>query len=353
MLRQQFLLLCVISLGTFSSLKALMKLISKLALATSLAAGAALTAPAAIASDFPGDKPITFVVPFAAGGPTDLVARTLAQAMTKPLGAKAIVVENTAGAGGTIGTTRVANAPGDGYTLLLMHVGFTTAPSLYRKVNYDPVAGFEPIGLVVDVPLVLIARDNFPANNFQEFLTYAKANKDKLSFANAGTGAVSQLCGLMFMSAIKTEFQTVPYKGTAPAMTDLLGKQVDFMCDQTTNTTANIKAGKVKAFAITSAKRSNVLPNIPTMDEVGLKGFQLGSWHGLWAPKGTPKPVVDKLVAALNQALKDPAFAGKMAELGAEVMPAERATPKGLGDHVKTELAKWGPVIKAAGVYAD
>jgi tripartite-type tricarboxylate transporter receptor subunit TctC len=331
-----------------------MKLFSKLALSAAPALTLAL-APAApaFASDYPGDKPITFVVPFAAGGPTDLVARTLAQAMTKPLGAKAIVVENTAGAGGTIGNGRVAKAPGDGYTLLLMHIGFSTAPALYRKLNYDPVGDFEPIGMVVDTPMTLVARDNFPANNLQEFLTYAKANKDKLSMANAGLGAVSHLCGLLFQSAIKTEFQTVPYKGTAPAMTDLLGKQVDFMCDQTTNTSANIKAGKLKVYGITSLKRSNALPNVPTMDEAGLKGFQVGAWHGLWAPKGTPKPVIDKLVAALNQALKDPAFASKMVELGAEVMPADKATPKALGDQVKSEIAKWGTVIKAAGVYAD
>jgi tripartite-type tricarboxylate transporter receptor subunit TctC len=306
-----------------------------------------------MAQDYPGDKPITFVVPFAAGGPTDLVARTLAQAMTKPLGAKAIVVENTAGAGGTIGNSRVAKAAGDGHTLLLMHIGFSTAPALYRKLPYDPIGDFEPIGLVVDTPMVLVARDNFPANSLKEFLSYAQANKDKLSMANAGLGAVSHLCGLLFMSSIKTDFQTIPYKGTAPAMTDLLGKQVDFMCDQTTNTSANIKAGKVKAYAISSLKRNPALPDIPTFDEAGMKGFQVGAWHGLWAPKGTPKPVVDKLVAALNQALKDPAFASRMTDLGAEVMPAERATPKALADHVKAEIGKWGTVIKAAGVYAD
>lgn len=330
-----------------------MKYLAKLAVSASLVAGALTAAPLALAQEYPGDKPVTFVVPFAAGGPTDLVARTLAQAMTKPLGAKTIIVENTAGAGGTIGNARVAKAPGDGYTLLLMHIGFSTAPALYRKLSYDPVGDFEPIGMVVDTPMTLIAREDFPATNFKEFLAYAKANKDKLSMANAGLGAVSHLCGLLFMNAIQTDFQTVPYKGTAPAMTDLLGKQVDFMCDQTTNTTANIKAGKVKAFAITSPKRSNVLPQLPTLDESGLKGFQVGAWHGLWAPKGTPKPVVDKLVAALNQALKDPAFVSRMSDLGADVMPADKATPKALGDHVKAEIAKWGPVIKAAGAYAD
>jgi tripartite-type tricarboxylate transporter receptor subunit TctC len=326
-----------------------MKRMIKLLLCSALAVGVSQ----AMAQDFPGDKPITMVVPFAAGGPTDLVARTLAQSMTKPLNAKAIIVENTAGAGGTIGNARVAKAPGDGYTLLLMHIGFSTAPALYRKLSYDPIADFEPIGLVVDTPMTIIARDNFPANNMQEFLAYAKANKDKLSMANAGLGAVSHLCGLLFMNAIQTDFQTVPYKGTAPAMTDLLGKQVDFMCDQTTNTSANIKSGKVKAFGITSLKRNNTLPQLPTLDESGIKGFQVGAWHALWAPKGTPKPVVDKLVAALNQALKDPAFASKMTELGAEVMPADKATPKALGDHVKSEIAKWSPIIKAAGVYAD
>lgn len=310
-----------------------------------------LTATASFADTYPS-RPVTFVVPFAAGGPTDNVARSLAEAMRKPLGQQ-IIVENVGGAGGTVGTTKVAKSANDGYTLLLMHAGFSTAPSLYRKLGYDPDKDFEPIGLVVDVPMTMIARDNFPAKDLKDFISYVKANKDKLSFANAGIGSASHLCGLLFMSAIQTELTTVPYKGTAPAMNDLLGKQVDFMCDQTTNTTGQIQSGKVKVYAVTSKSRLPGFPNVPTMQEGGLQGFEVGIWHGLWAPKGTPKPVVDKLVASLQEALKDPAFRERMGKLGAEVMPSERATPVALGKHVQAEVAKWGAIIKKAGVYAD
>jgi tripartite-type tricarboxylate transporter receptor subunit TctC len=200
--------------------------------------------------------------------------------------------------------------------------------------------------------MTMIARDNFPANNFSEFLTYVKANHAKLSLANAGIGSASHLCGLIFTSTIGVDIQTIPYKGTAPAMNDLLGKQVDFMCDQTTNTTGQIKANKVKAYAVTSKSRVPSLSDIPTMDESGLKGFEVGIWHGLWAPKDTPKPVVDKIQAALKAGLDDPAFKNRMTELGAIVLP-EQANPDALDKHVKSETAKWGAIIKKAGVYAD
>jgi tripartite-type tricarboxylate transporter receptor subunit TctC len=297
-------------------------------------------------------KPVNIIVPFAAGGPTDTVARQLAEGLRKPLG-QPIVIENVAGAGGTLGTARVAKAPNDGHTLLLMHIGFSTAPSLYRKLSYNWEQDFEPIGLIVDVPMTMIARSDFPASNFQEFVTYVKANKDKLSMANAGIGAASHLCGLLFQSAIGTELTTIPYRGTGPAMTDIMGKQVDFMCDQTTNTTTQIKAGTVKAYAVTSNARVGTLPDLPTMSEAGLRGFQVGVWHGLWAPKGTPKPVIDKLVASLQEAMADPAFVKRMNELGAQVYPKDKATPAALQSHVKSEVAKWGEVIRKAGVYAD
>ncbi len=308
-------------------------------------------APSLVAAQNYPSHPVTMIVPFAAGGPTDVVARSLAEAMRKSLG-QTVIVENVGGAGGTIGTARVAKAPHDGYTILLMHIGFSTAPSLYRKLSYDQANDFQPIGLTVDVPMTLIARENFPAKNFSEFLSYIKANSSKLSMANAGIGSASHLCGLMFMSSIGAEFQTIPYKGTAPAMNDLLGKQVDFMCDQTTNTTSQIKAGKVKAYAVTSTKRVPSLADIPTMDESGLKGFNVGIWHGLWAPKGTPKEVVAKLESSLQAGLADPAFKKRMAELGAIVLN-DRATPAALDAHVKSETQKWGAVIKKAGVYAD
>jgi len=317
------------------------------------ALSAAIAGPqsAGAAQDYPS-RPVTMVVPFAAGGPTDIVARSLAEAMRKPLG-QTVVVENLGGAGGTLGTGHVARAAGDGYTLLLMHIGFSTAPALYRKLQYDPIKDFEPVGLAVDVPMTMIARHDFPASSFGEFLSYVRAHKKTLSMANAGIGSASHLCGLLFLSAIDTDVQTIPYKGTAPAMNDMLGKQVDFMCDQTTNTSGQIKADKVKAYAVTAMTRIASLPQLPTMDEAGLKGFEVGIWHGLWAPKGTPKPVIDKLVNAMQAALNDPAFKQRMSDLGAQVEPSGRATPQALDAHVKSEIQKWGPLIRKAGIYAD
>ncbi len=261
------------------------------------------------------NKPITFVVPFAAGGPTDVVARTLAQVMSKSL-KQPVIVDNSAGAGGTIGTNKVAKSAPDGYTLLLMHIGFATAPALYRSLQYDASKDFEPIGLVVDVPMTVISKADLPANDVAGLIKYLKDNRAKVTYANAGIGSASHLCGLVFMSAIQTDLTTIPYKGTAPAMNDILGGQVDFMCDQTTNTTGQIKSGKVKAFAVTSKNRVASLPSLPTLAESGLPGFEVVVWHALWAPKGTPKGVVDKLTAALQEGLKDPAFTVRMAELG-------------------------------------
>jgi len=310
-----------------------------------------LAAGIATAQTYPA-KPVTVVVPFTAGGPTDTVARSLGQAMNKPLG-QTVVIENVGGAGGTVGAARVKNAAPDGYTLLLHHIGMSTAPALYRKLAYNPQTDFEMIGLIVDVPMTMIARSDFPAKDFREFVTYVKANKDKLNLANAGLGAASHLCGLMFQSAIEADVTTVPFKGTADAMNALLGKQVDFLCDQTTNTTGQIKAGAVKAYAVTSAKRVPTLPELPTMQEGGLKGFEVGIWHGVYAPKGTPKAALDKLVAAMQEASRDPGFRTRMSELGATVYPNDQITPAALASHLKSEIEKWGPVIKKAGAYAD
>jgi tripartite-type tricarboxylate transporter receptor subunit TctC len=309
------------------------------------------SAPSLFAQDYPS-KPITVVVPFAAGGPTDVVARSLAQSMSKIL-KQPVIVDNSAGAGGTIGTTKVAKAAPDGYTLLLMHIGFSTAPALYRTLQYDAQKDFEPVGLVVDVPMTIIGKQDFPAADVGGLISYVKANKSKVTYANAGIGSASHLCGLVFMSAIQTDLTTVPYKGTAPAMNDLLGGQVDFMCDQTTNTTGQIKGGKIKAYAVTSKARIPSLPNLPTLAESGLPGFEVVVWHGLWAPKGTPKPIVDKLAAALKEGLHDPAFTARMAELGATVVADDRARPDALRAHAKAEIDRWGPIIKKAGVYAD
>jgi tripartite-type tricarboxylate transporter receptor subunit TctC len=305
----------------------------------------------ALAQQYPA-RNITMLVPFAAGGPTDTVARVVAQAMGKPLG-QTVIVENRPSAGGILAPEAVKNAKPDGHTLLIHHIGMATTPSLYRKLRFDPLADFEYIGLINDVPMTLIARGNFPAKDFQEFLSYVKANKDKVSYANAGIGAASHLCGMLLMSAMQVDVLTVPYKGTAPAMNDLLGGQVDFMCDQTTNTTSQIKGGKVKVYGVTSSKRVPSLPDVPTLQEQGLKGFEVGIWHALYAPKGTPKPAIDKLVGALQDAVKDEGVQKRFADLGATTMPADRATPAALQQHLKAEIQKWAPLIKQAGVYAD
>ncbi|HEX9171808.1 MAG TPA: tripartite tricarboxylate transporter substrate binding protein BugD [Telluria sp.] len=303
------------------------------------------------AQDYP-TKTITMIVPFAAGGPTDTVARLVAQSMGTKL-KQQIIVENVAGAGGTLGASRAAKAAPDGYTLFLHHIGQSTAPGLYRKLPYNAIDSFEPIGLVTDVPMTIVARKDFPAKDFKELLAYVKANKDKVTYANAGVGSASHLCGMLFMTAIGTDLTTVPYKGTGPAMNDLLGGQVDFMCDQTTNTTSQIRGGKIKAYGVTTKARVASLPNVPTLNEAGLPGFEVAVWHGLYAPKGTPKPVIDSLVGALQVALKDPNVKQRFADLGTEPVADSRARPEALRAHLKSEIDRWGPIITKAGIYAD
>jgi tripartite-type tricarboxylate transporter receptor subunit TctC len=307
-------------------------------------------------ADFPAKgKPITIVVPFAAGGPTDHVARDLAEAMRKPLGGVAIVVDNAAGAGGTIGANKVAKATADGYTVLLHHIGMATSPALYRNLPYKTLDDFEYVGMVNEVPMTLIGRPSLPANNFAELRTWLKANKGKVNMANAGLGAASHLCDLLLMSALKMDMTTVSYKGTGPAMTDLIGGQVDLMCDQTTNTTGQIESRKVKAYAVTTSKRLATagLKDLPTMQELGFKGFEVTIWHGLYAPRGTPPDVLQKLNNALKAALKNPDFIKKQEGLGAVVITDKRVEPAEHKKFVAAEIAKWGPIIKAAGVYAD
>jgi putative tricarboxylic transport membrane protein len=303
------------------------------------------------AQEYP-QKPITVVVPFSAGGPTDTVARLLGVTMGKGLKTQ-MIVENVGGAGGTIGAARVAKAPPDGYTLLLHHIGQSTAPALYRKLPYDAVGDFEPVGLINEVPMTLVARKDFPPSDLRALIAFVKANKDKVSYANAGLGAASHLCGMLFMSAIDTDLTTVPYKGTGPAMNDLLGGQVDFMCDQTTNTTSQIKAGKIKVYGVTTKTRVPSLRDVPTMHEAGLPNFEVSVWHAFYAPKGTPRPIVEKLAKALQEALRDTTVKQRFAELGTEPVAESRATPEALRAHLRAEIDKWAPIIKKAGVFAD
>jgi len=316
-----------------------------------MAAALGIVTGAAQAQDYP-TQPITMIVPFAAGGPTDTVARLIADSMTKTLGQQ-VNVENVGGAGGTLGATRVAQAEPDGYTLFLHHIGMATAPSLYKNLNFDPKTSFAPIGLVTEVPMTIVARSDFEPNDLKGLIEYVKANKDTVTMAHAGIGAASQLCGMLFMQAIDTPLTAVPYKGTGPAMTDLLGGQVDFMCDQTTNTTTQIQAGKIKAYAALTDKRLGNLPDLPTAAEAGMEGLTLGIWHGLYAPAGTPEPIIAKLSDALKAALADQNVIDAFAKLGTEPATPDQATPQALADKLASEIDRWAPIIQQAGVFAE
>lgn len=316
-----------------------------------LAAGFAILASAAMAQDYP-TRQITMIVPFSAGGPTDTVARLVAESMSKDLGQQ-VIIENVGGAGGTLGAGRVAAADPDGYTLLLHHIGMATSATLYRKLAYDTLGDFEYVGLVTDVPMTIVARKDMEAADLKGLISYVKDHAEEVTLANAGIGAASHLCGMMFMSAIDTPLVTVPYKGTGPAMTDLLGGQVDLMCDQTTNTTQQIKGSTIKAYAVTSPERLAIFPDLPTASEAGLDGFTVGIWHGIYSPKGTPAAINDRLSVSLQKALADPNVIARFAELGTTPSSSAEATPAALKEKLETEIARWKPVIEAAGVYAD
>ena len=328
-----------------------MNLNRRLFTAAAVASTLALGSSAALAQAYPA-KPISLVVPFAAGGPTDIVARTLAATMAKTLG-QSVVVENKTGAGGTIAAGYVMKAPADGYTFLIHHNGMATAPALYRKLAYNPVTDFEHVGNVVDVPMTLLARKDMAAKNLAELNAYVKANSSKINLANAGLGAVSHLCGTLYQQALGVTLTTVPFQGTGPALNALLGSQVDILCDQTTNTVPHIKAGTVKLYGVTTKQRIKALPDAPTMDEGGLKDFEVIVWHGVYAPKGTPAAVAQKFGDAMRTALKDPAFVSRMAELGGEIPPAGRQSSEGQRAWLTAEVDKWGKAIRAAGQFAD
>ena len=308
------------------------------------------------AQDYPAaNKSITFVLPYAAGGPTDKAARDLAQSMSKVMGGHSIVIDNAAGASGSIGANKVAKANADGYTLLFTHIAQATLPSFFRNLPYNVEKDFEYLGLVSENPMNLIGRPNLPANTMAELISWAQSNKGKINISNAGPGSASHLCGMLFQSTLKVDMTSVPYKGTAPAMTDLIGGQVDLMCDQTTTTIPQIEGKKVKSFAVTTPTRlsSPALKDMPTMQEAGLKDFTVTIWQGLYAPKGTPAPVLKKLNDALKAAVKDPEFIRKQDAGGASVINDARNDPAGHKAFVLSEVTKWAPIIKSAGVYAD
>ena len=316
-----------------------------------MAASLTLAAGIANAQSYPA-KPVSLVVPFSAGGPTDIVARTLAAGMTKTLG-QSVVVENKTGAGGTIAPSYVSKAAPDGYTFLIHHNGMATAPALYRKLSYNPVTDFEHVGNVVDVPMTLLGRKDLPPKNTAELVPFVKANAAKLNLANAGLGAVSHLCGTLFQQALGVTLTTVPFQGTGPALNALLGGQVDLLCDQTTNTVPHIKAGTVKMYGVTTKQRIKALPDAPTLNEGGIKDFEVIVWHGVYAPKGTPAAVIEKFGDAMRTAMKDPAFVSRMADLGGEIAPESRQTPEGQRAWLTSEVQKWGTAIRAAGQFAD
>ena len=295
------------------------------------------------------ERAITVIVPAAAGGPTDTVARLMGESMGRTLGQQ-FVVENVGGAGGTIGMARVAKAAPDGYTLAVWHIAQSTAPALYDNLKYNVINDFDSIGRITDVPMTIVGKSTLEAKNIGELLAWLKAKPETITYAHAGVGSASHLCALMFMSELKIKMAAVSYRGTGPAMNDLVGGQFDMMCDQTTGTTNQIKQGKIKGYAATTPARLAVLPELPTLDESGLKGFEVSAWHAMWAPKGLPADAVTKLTKALQTALQDPTVIERFASLGTEPVKLDQATPQALKAQLTSEVAKWDSVIKAAGV---
>ena len=294
------------------------------------------------------DREITMVVPFSAGGPTDTVTRLIAEPMSAKLGQQ-IVVQNVEGAGGTLGAGQVARATPDGYTVLMHHIGMSTAPTLYPQLPYAPLEDFETVGLVTEVPMTIVGRKDLAPNTLQELVAYVRGNPGGVTLATAGVGAASQLCGLLIERAMQVDVTEVPYEGTGPALTDLVGGQVDMMCDQTTNTTGQITAGGVKAYAVTTPERVGVLPNLPTTMEAGLPDVQVSVWHGLYVPADTPPEVVQALTDALAVALQDGNVVAEMAKLGTAPVAAADITPQAHTDQLRQQIDFWGPIITAAG----
>lgn len=295
------------------------------------------------------DRPITLIVPFAAGGPTDVVARIVGENMSRTLGQQ-IVVENVAGAGGTTATTRAAQAAPDGYTLIMGHMGtHGAAPAMYPDLKYDPVKSFQPIGMAAGTPILIVAKKSFPAKDLREFVAYVKANSEKLNEANAGVGSVSYTTCVFLDSLLGAKPTRVVYRGTGPALNDLVSGQVDYMCDQIVNLVPQIQAGTIKAYAVAMAQRSPALPEVPTTKEGGLPEFRVTAWNAIFAPKGTPPDIVSKLSGALRKALADEATRKRLLDLGADLSDTAAQTPEGLAKLVESEVARWNKVLKSAG----
>ncbi|MDB5750425.1 MAG: Tripartite tricarboxylate transporter family receptor [Ramlibacter sp.] len=312
---------------------------------------AAVAAPPAAAQAFPA-KPITLVMPYAPGGPGDTITRVFAGAMQRHLGQQ-VVVDNTAGASGSIGTAKVARAAPDGYTLLMIHVSHATNPAMFKGLPYHPVDDFEPIGSATSGPMLIVARNDFPARDLSEFVAYVRANGPKVSLAHAGVGSASHLCGLMMMSTLKVRLNEIPYKGTGPALNDLMGGQVDLLCDQTSGTVPSVKGGKIKAYAAAGKVRLPQLPGLPAIAEAGVQEFDINISFGLYAPKGTPRPVLEQLTAALQKAVADPEVRNRLEGMGVSAVSAEQATPAALRAHLQREIDVLGGLLVKAGVKAN
>jgi tripartite-type tricarboxylate transporter receptor subunit TctC len=305
----------------------------------------------AVAQDYP-NRPVTMIVPFAAAGPGDIIARLVAEAMRRSLGQEIIVV-NVGGAGGTIGTARVAQAKPDGYTILLGHTGQATMASLYKSLTYDPVESFETIGLITEVPMTIVGKSGFEPANLKSLITFIRERPDKINYAHSGLGSVAHLCGLMFTSATKTKMTFIPYKGGGEVMKDLLAGQIDVYCEPATGTTAVIQAGKIKPYAVTTKRRVATLPDVPTTTEAGFPEIGITTWYGLYAPKGTPSAAIDKLATALQAALKDSNVVTRFAQLSMEPVPQDQATQAGLSEKLRAEVKYWSALLKEAGVQPE
>lgn len=292
-------------------------------------------------------RTVTLVVPFAAGGPTDVISRILAEHMSRTIGQQ-IIIENVLGAGGTTASTRVARAAADGHTIIMGHMGTHAASvGLYPKLAYNPETDFEPIGLAAGTPILILARKDLPPKDLKEFIAWVKANEAKVNQAHAGVGSVSFTTCTLLSSILKIKPTSVPYQGTGPAMNALVGGQVDYMCDQIVNAVPQIKGGTIKAYAIATAERNPTLPDIPTTKEAGLPEFEVSAWNALFAPKATPKAVIEKLNAALVKALDDENVRKRLLELGSDIPGPARRTPQALAALVKSEVARWTPILKA------
>jgi tripartite-type tricarboxylate transporter receptor subunit TctC len=337
-----------VAVGAFRSLDA----VGRVLVAVCCLTGAFLTLPSIVAAaDYP-TKPITMVVPFTAGGPTDALARALGERMRTTLG-QPFIIENVTGAGGSIGVGRVARAAPDGYTVSIGHVGTHVANGALYPLTYDLLNDLDPVALLPSNPMLIVTKKDVPANDLAELIAWVKANPDRVATGTAGVGSGAHISGLFFQNLTEARLRFVPYRGTAPALQDLVAGQIDMIIDQASNSLPQVRSGNIKPFAVTSKARLASAPDIPSVDEAGLPGFHVEVWSGLWVPKGTPRDIVDKLNAAAVEALADPATRKRFEQLGLEVPPRERQTPEALGAYQKAEAEKWWPMLKAANVKAE